>query len=69
VLSFVEMVGGVLVFGIVTAAYVTADQAQTQMHPGIANFQAVFAAISGWDHVLDQVDMGASVISKLTGVY
>jgi hypothetical protein len=45
VLSAVEMLGGVFVFGGVAAADVSAFHAQAEMYPGIAHFQALFAAL------------------------
>ena len=44
-LGAVEMLGGVLVFGRVAAADVSAFHAQAEMHPGVAHFQALFAAL------------------------
>jgi hypothetical protein len=37
------MFGGVLVLGGVATTDMAAGQAQPQMHPGIANFKAIFA--------------------------
>jgi hypothetical protein len=44
VLGAVEVFGGVLVFGGVAAADVAALHAEAEMHPGVAHFQALFAA-------------------------
>ncbi len=41
----VEMLGGVLVLGIVAAADMTTDETDTQMHPGIPDFQTILTAI------------------------
>jgi hypothetical protein len=39
------MLGGVLVLGIVAAADMTTDETDTQMHPGIPDFQTILTAI------------------------
>jgi hypothetical protein len=39
-----EMLGGMLILRIVTTAHMPAFQANTQMHPGVANFQAILTA-------------------------
>ena len=44
-LGAMEMFGGVLVFRGVAAADVAAFHAQAKMHPGVAHFQALFAAL------------------------
>jgi hypothetical protein len=41
----VKVLGGMLVFGRIAAAHMTAIGAQTQVDPGIAGFDAVFADI------------------------
>src|SRR4029077_809209 len=46
VLGLMEVFGGVLVLGRVTAANVTADQAFPQMDPGIAHLEALLAAFT-----------------------
>jgi hypothetical protein len=45
VLGAVEVLGGVLVFGGVAAADVAALHTEAEMHPGVAHFQALFAAL------------------------
>jgi len=45
VLGFVKMFRGVLVFGAVTTAHMATFQAQSQMHPRVTYFQALFAAL------------------------
>ena len=48
----VEVLGGVLVFRAVTAAYVAATEAQSQVNPRISRFQAFLTALSaGLDFV------------------
>jgi hypothetical protein len=54
-----EMGGGVLVFGAVTATYVTAHHAQPQVDPRIADTQAVFASIRAWRDRFDLIEVGA----------
>ena len=44
----VEVPGGVLVLRIVTAADMTTDETDTQMHPGIPYFQTILTAIGAW---------------------
>jgi hypothetical protein len=44
-LAFVKVFRGVLVFRAVAAAHVAAFQAQSQMHPGVAHFQTLFASL------------------------
>ncbi len=45
VLGGVEMFGGVLVFRGIAAAHFSAFQAEPQVHPGVADFEAFFAAL------------------------
>jgi hypothetical protein len=40
-----KMLRGVFVLGTVAATHVPALQAQSQMHPGVAHFQTLFAAL------------------------
>jgi hypothetical protein len=49
----VEVLGGVLVLGGVATANVAAFAANTEMHPGVAHFEALFAALAVRLHVLD----------------
>jgi hypothetical protein len=50
VVGFVVVPGGMLVLGIIAAANVTADQANAQVHPGIADLQALVTALAaGFD--------------------
>jgi hypothetical protein len=63
--AVVEVPGGVLVLGIITATYVTADQAQAQMNPGIPDLQAVLAALGAGRDVLNLSRMGAALNSGL----
>jgi hypothetical protein len=46
VLGFMEMLGGVLVFGGVAAADVAALEAEAQVDPGVAHLEALFAPLS-----------------------
>jgi hypothetical protein len=43
--GFVEMFGGVFIFGTIAAAHVPTFQAQPQMHPVVAHFKTFFAAV------------------------
>ena len=58
-LGAVEMLGGVLVFGGITAADVAALHAQPEMYPGVAHFQALFAALGVWRHFVNVAQMRA----------
>ena len=58
----VKVSGRVFVPGRVTAADVPAGHAQTQVHPGIANLQAVFAAFSTRRDVANLIQMRADSI-------
>src|SRR5258707_13849086 len=59
-LGAVEMLGGVLVFGGVAASDVAALHAQTKMHPGVAHFQALFAALGVWRYLVNVTQIRAS---------
>ena len=54
----VEVLGGVLVFRAITAAYVAATEAQSQVNPRISRFQAFLAALSAGLNLVDFVYMG-----------
>jgi len=54
----VKMLCGVLIGRIVTASDVTADQANAQMDPGTAYFQAIFTTLGAWCDVVNLVQMG-----------
>jgi hypothetical protein len=48
VLGFVKMPRGVFVLGAVATAHVATLQAQSQVHPGVAHFQTLLAALRGF---------------------
>ena len=52
-----EMLGCVFVLRGIAAADVAAVHAQTQMHPLVAGFQALFTSAGMWDHTLDLSNM------------
>ena len=52
-----EMFGGMLVFGLIAAADMTADAAEAQMKPGIALPQTFLAAQRAGRHVADGIQM------------
>ena len=56
-----EMLGGMFVLGLVAAAHLPANQAKSQMDPGVAQQQAFFAASATRGDVLDLVQMSALV--------
>jgi hypothetical protein len=51
--------GGMFVPGVIAAAHIAADQADAQMDPGVACFQAVFAALTAGRHRLNLIEMCA----------
>jgi hypothetical protein len=51
----VEMLGGVFVGRIITAADVAANEAQSQVNPPTANFQAILTPLSAGRYVLNLV--------------
>lgn len=57
----VEMLCGMRILRIVTAADMSTDQTDTQMHPGIASFQAILAAIGARCHLSYLVKMATLV--------
>lgn len=59
-ICFVKVFGGVFVFGRITATYVTATQAQSQVYPGVAHFQTFLAACSAWHDVLSTLKMSTA---------
>lgn len=54
-----KMLGRVLVLRIVTAADMSARQAQSKMHPCGTRLEALLAALSRWSHVVDLLKMSA----------
>jgi hypothetical protein len=54
-----EVFGGVLIPGRIAAAYVAAVHAEAKMYPGIAAFQALFAAARMRLHVVNLVEVRA----------
>jgi hypothetical protein len=63
----VEVLGGVLVLGIVATADVATDHTKSQMDPGITNRQAFLAPLRRTGrHFLDQIEMGAGLAHSLT---
>jgi len=65
VLGSVEMFGGVFVLRGVAAAYVTARQAQPQVHPAVSHFQAFLAAFGVRLNIVDLVHVSAFVHSGI----
>jgi hypothetical protein len=54
-----KMFGGVLILGRIAAADFTARQAQPQVHPFVADLEALFAAFRFGFHRLDLIEMRA----------
>lgn len=48
-----EVLRGMFIFRGVTTTHVTADQAFPQVDPGVAHFQAFFAALATWRDLTD----------------
>jgi hypothetical protein len=48
-----EVLRGVFVLGGIAAANMTALPAKPQVHPGVAHFEALFAALAAWPDVFD----------------
>src|SRR5579863_3764222 len=59
VLSVPEVLGGMFVFRRVTAPHVPAFEAEPQVHPGVSEFDAFLAHMSGGGCDLDLVEVGA----------
>src|SRR5690349_24122179 len=57
--SRVEVLGGVPVLRVVTAADMAADETLAQMHPGVAHLQALLAAVAARRHVANIVQVRA----------
>jgi hypothetical protein len=58
--GFVKMFCGVLVLRAVAAPHVATLQAQSQMHPGVAHFQTLFASLGRfWFYLSYLIQMGA----------
>jgi hypothetical protein len=64
VASDLIMPGGVLVFGVIAAAHMPADQAQAQVDPFISPFQTLFTTIGAGCDFTDLVYMRAFISSK-----
>jgi hypothetical protein len=60
-LCSVEMFGGMLILGGIAAAHVAADQAQAEMDPSVAHFQAFLASGAAGRHFADFLDVRATV--------
>jgi len=58
---FVEMLGGMAIWGIVAAADMTAGAADSQMHPPASGLEAFLASIRAGRHVRDRVIMRAGI--------
>jgi hypothetical protein len=60
-LCAVKMFGGVLILGGIAAAHMAANQAQAEMDPGVAHFQAFLASGTAGRHFADFLDVRATV--------
>jgi hypothetical protein len=59
-IRLLEMFGGVLVFGGIATPHMATFKADPQVHPCIANAQAILATTGGGLHVTDLVQMAAN---------
>jgi hypothetical protein len=62
VLRLVEVSRCVLVLGLVTAAHMAALHAQPQMHPEIADFEAVLTPVGARFHLVNVIQVRAPVV-------
>lgn len=60
VLGCVKVFGRMFIFGTIAAADVSTDQADAQMDPAVADFQAVLATLLAWGHFINEFKMRAS---------
>ena len=56
----VKMFRGVFILGRITTADVAATHAEPQVHPGVANFQAIFTTIGTGLNFLNLIEMCTS---------
>jgi hypothetical protein len=61
-----EVLGGVLILGVVAAADVPTGEAEAQMDPGVAKLQAFLAASAARRDFLDQAQMAAGLALQST---
>jgi hypothetical protein len=57
----VEVLGGMLVLGRITAAHVSTGETETQVYPAISGFQAVLTAIGAWRDLAYLIEMRTAV--------
>jgi len=55
--GLMKMLGGMLVLGRIAATNVTANHALSEVHPGVPNFKAFFAALAAWSDLTNFFDM------------
>jgi hypothetical protein len=65
VVNGVEMFGGVLILGRVTAADVSTREAQTKMNPSIAGLQTLLATVGFRSNFVDLFQVGATGHARL----
>lgn len=53
----VEMAGGVLVLGVITAADVSTNQANAQVYPLVADFETILTALCAGRHLTNLVNV------------
>jgi hypothetical protein len=61
----VEMFGRVLILRGITAAYMSTDEAETQVDPVISSLQAVLATTRAWSDLSYFIKMGAFIGNHL----
>jgi hypothetical protein len=60
-IGLMEVFRGVLVFGAIATANVSADQTEAQVHPGITHLQALFAAVTAGMYFVNLFQMRTAV--------
>ena|ERR1700674_2009807 len=61
-LGYAKVLGGMFVFGRVTATYVAALEAQPEMNPRVAHFQTFLASRAAWVNFTNCIEMCANWI-------
>jgi hypothetical protein len=70
VIGAVEVLGSVLISGLIAAPYMPTGHAEAQMHPGIAYPEAVLAAVRAGCYFANLVEVGTNGRhEKLLSVY
>jgi hypothetical protein len=68
VIRLMEVPGGVLVFGIIAAADVPARQADAQVNPAIARFEAIFTTPRARLNLVNHIQVGTLLLAHWVSV-